>query len=823
MSPPLCGRSVRFAPPLFLLLSLGALGAQYCVPRKTFPYQHEELRLFREEGIWNYSTMLLREDQGVLLLGAREAIYALDIHNITSKKAALYWRVTEQKQKDCTYKGKLFEVDCRNYIQTLHQVNDTTMYVCGTNAFSPVCDYMSYSDGRLVLHGRQEEGKGKCPFDPFHRYSSLMVGSDLYSATFINFLGSEPVLLRSSNTAVRTEFKSSWLNEPTFISMEHVPESADSEEGDDDKVYLFFSENAMEYDFYSKLTVSRVARVCKEDMGGQRTLQRKWTSFVKARLDCSLPEPSLPPIVQDVFLLKHQNWRRSVFYAVFTPQSGSSRMSAVCAYSVVAIREVFNEGKFKTPVAVETSHVKWVMYSGELPVPRPGACISNEARKVGMRTSLDLPDKTLQFIRDRPLMDEAIRPLTGGPLLVTQGSALTRIVVDNVLALDGQVYPVMFIGTENGYVQKAVNYAGEMLVIEEVQLYEDPQPIRTLRLSSSEGYVYAGSVFGVVQMPVSNCGRQGSCSDCVLARDPYCAWDLSAASCSPVNGNSFGSAAVQSLTEGDTSRCTPPETISVVKVKLVPENNIQLPCRADSNLAQVHWFFSDGRRLHSGPKYYVYGGGLLLLNASVADAGLYTCDSVERLRGRTYNKTMAVYDLQLGHDLGETEEDDLQDETDKAANSSVGSDIPSTTVQSTIQAPELDEPLLPETHTDAERVAGLRVGVAVLSLVSLSLFAALLWKLKVGASWRCSPPGGPRDIQAKTPVVEYAHVQNHANVQNHTAAAAEVQILAPGSPCISNNNHSAVDFKGNGHPHFTSMANISCLDGLGYINDESEI
>ena len=64
-----------------------------------------------------------------------------------------------------------------------------------------------------------------------------------------------------------------------------------------------------------------------------------------------------------------------------------------------------------------------------------------------MRTSLDLPDKTLQFIRDRPLMDEAIRPLTGGPLLVTQGSALTRIVVDNVLALDGHVYPVMFIGT----------------------------------------------------------------------------------------------------------------------------------------------------------------------------------------------------------------------------------------------------------------------------------------------------------------------------------------------------------------------------------------
>lgn len=36
----------------------------------------------------------------------------------------------------------LLQVECRNYIRTLHRVNATTMYVCGTNAFSPTCDYM---------------------------------------------------------------------------------------------------------------------------------------------------------------------------------------------------------------------------------------------------------------------------------------------------------------------------------------------------------------------------------------------------------------------------------------------------------------------------------------------------------------------------------------------------------------------------------------------------------------------------------------------------------------------------------------------------------
>lgn len=45
--------------------------------------------------------------------------------------------------------------------------------------------------------------------------------------------------------------------------MAHVPEGKSSPEGDDDKIYLFFSENAVEFDSFSKVDVSRVARVCK--------------------------------------------------------------------------------------------------------------------------------------------------------------------------------------------------------------------------------------------------------------------------------------------------------------------------------------------------------------------------------------------------------------------------------------------------------------------------------------------------------------------------------------------------------------------------------
>ncbi|KAJ0032287.1 hypothetical protein NQD34_002368 [Periophthalmus magnuspinnatus] len=789
---------------LLLCLSLCSPNAQYCTPRKTVPYSND-LKLFKEGGVFNYSTMLIQEDLGMMLLGAREAIYALDMSDISVKKSAVYWRVTEEKQRECTYKGKQAEVECRNYIRILHRINDTTMYVCGTNAFSPTCDFMSFERGQLRLQGMQEEGKGKCPFDPFQRYSSLMVGNDLYSATSINFLGSEPVVLRSSNLALRTEFKSSWLSEPNFVYMDFVEESVDSPDGDDDKVYLFFSENAMEYDFYSKVAVSRVARVCKGDMGGQRTLQRKWTSFVKARLDCALPEPSLPPIVQDVFLLKHKDWRESLFYTVFTPQSGLSQVSAVCAYKVSDIRHIFTEGKFKTPVAVETSHVKWVMYTGEVPVPRPGGCINNVARKMGLNRSLDLPDKTLQFIRDRPLMDDAVRPITGEPLLVKRGALLSRIVVDRVQALDGQTYDIMFIGTENGYIQKAVNYGGEMFIIEEIQVFENHDAINILRLSSSSGQLYAGSEFSAVQMPLSNCSRYESCVDCILARDPYCAWDFSTGHCSSLSKpSSISTTVIQSLKEGDVSKCPKPDPVAATDVALTPGNNVRLSCELHSNLAQVHWQFNH-QPLHSNGKYYIYSGGLLILDTSESDTGLYICDSMEFINGRTYNRTMAVYNLQRGVDTGQATTPANKKTTDFDK-------FLSTTT------PEIGivEPLTPGNQKEYGKMSSLEVAVTLLSLLCLSLIGVILY-IWVRGHLKCLKiTQTSSQNEAKRQPPEYVPIQNRDS---------ETKLLGPvpGTPCISNNNHCTVDFKQNGVHRITSLANISSLNGLGYINDESEI
>ncbi len=54
-------------------------------------------------------------------------------------------------------------------------------------------------------------------------------------------------------------------------------------------VYFFFREPAVEYMNCGKNVYSRVARVCKRDTGGKNILVNNWATYLKARLNCSIP------------------------------------------------------------------------------------------------------------------------------------------------------------------------------------------------------------------------------------------------------------------------------------------------------------------------------------------------------------------------------------------------------------------------------------------------------------------------------------------------------------------------------------------------------
>uniref|UniRef100_A0A8C3VPH2 Semaphorin 4D n=1 Tax=Catagonus wagneri TaxID=51154 RepID=A0A8C3VPH2_9CETA len=529
---------MRMPAPIWGLLTALAVGfgtavAFAPIPRITWEHREVQLVQFHEPGISNYSALLLSEDKDTLYVGAREAVFALNAYNISKKQHEAYWKVSEDKKAKCAEKGKSKQTECLNYIRVLQPLSASALYVCGTNAFQPVCDHLNLTSFKFL--GKNEDGKGRCPFDPAQSYTSVMVDGELYSGTSYNFLGSEPIISRnSSHSPLRTEYAIPWLNEPSFVFADVIRESPEGWDGGDDRVYFFFTEVSVEYEFVFKLLIPRVARVCKGDQGGLRTLQKKWTSFLKARLICSRPDSNLVfNVLRDVFVLRSPDLKEPVFYGVFSPQLNNVGLSAVCAYNLSTAEAVFSRGKYMQSATVEQSHTKWVRYNGAVPTPRPGACITREARAANFSSSLNLPDKTLQFVKDHPLMDDSVTAIDGRPRLIKSDVNYTQIVVDRTRALDGTVHDVMFVSTDRGALHKAVSLENNVHIIEETQLFQDLEPVQTLLLSSKEGrkFVYAGSNSGVVQAPLAFCGKHGTCQDCVLARDPYCAWSPTAAAC----------------------------------------------------------------------------------------------------------------------------------------------------------------------------------------------------------------------------------------------------------------------------------------------------
>lgn len=54
--------------------------------------------------------------------------------------------------------------------------------------------------------------------------------------------------------------------EPNFIFADVIRADPNSADEDDDKVYFFFTEVSVEYEFLGKLMIPRIARVCKVRM-----------------------------------------------------------------------------------------------------------------------------------------------------------------------------------------------------------------------------------------------------------------------------------------------------------------------------------------------------------------------------------------------------------------------------------------------------------------------------------------------------------------------------------------------------------------------------
>ncbi|NXK10772.1 SEM4B protein, partial [Herpetotheres cachinnans] len=655
---------------------------------------------FEVPGVSNYTALLLSPDGGTLYLGARELLVAINTSHFQPGAPArrLLWSADEEKKKQCVFKGKDPQRDCHNYIKMLLQLNSTHLYTCGTCAFSPACAYINVqhfslerdASGKVLL----EDGKGRCPFDPEYRSTAVMVDGELYAGTVSNFQGNEPTIYRSqeSRIALKTENSLNWLQDPVFVGSAYLRESlpAGNPEGDDDKVYFFFSETGKEFDYFENTIVSRIARVCKGDQGGERVLQRRWTTFLKAQLLCSHPEDGFPfNVLQDIFVLTpgELRWRETLFYGVFTSQwnKGGLGSSAVCAFPMRSVQRAFG-GLYKE---VNRETQQWYTDTGPVPEPRPGTCITSHTRHLKINSSLQMPDRVLNFIKDHFLMDSPVR---SQPLLLQSRLRYQQIGVHRAQGLHG-TYDVLFLGTggcscglptgrvlahcvplaplstalvfaDDGRLHKAVRVNHRVHIIEEIRLFPTGQPVLQLLLDQDqagaghgraggwgEGLVYAATYTAVAQVPFANCSLYRSCGECVLARDPFCAWSRGACRKVTLHPLVHPQLWAQDIEDADTERLCqlantsqprprillpPASGAPCQRIQLLPNAVRPLPCQLLSNLASRRWLH-DGAPVNAS--YLVLPDGALILVGSPERAGTYECWSLEE----GFRKLMASY------------------------------------------------------------------------------------------------------------------------------------------------------------------------------------
>ncbi|XP_077096511.1 semaphorin-6A isoform X5 [Siphateles boraxobius] len=480
-----------------------------------------------------------------LYVAARDHIYTVDIETASSEEIffskKLTWKSRQADVDTCRMKGK-HKDECHNFIKVLLQQNNDSLFVCGTNAFNPSC--RTYKMDSLDALGDEISGMARCPYDAKHANVALFADGKLYSATVTDFLAIDAVIYRSlgdSATLRTVKHDSKWLKEPYFVQAVDYGQF----------IYFFFREIAMEYNSMGKVVFPRVARVCKNDRGGsQRVLEKQWTSFLKTRLNCSIPGDShfYFNILQAVTDVIHINGH-DVVMATFSTPYNSIPGSAVCAYDMAEIALAFT-GRFKEQKSPDST---WTPVPEEkVPRPRPGVCAGTTYGEK-FKVSNEFPDETLNFIKIHPLMDEAVPSIANRPwfLKTMVRYRLTRIAVDNA-AGPHRNHTVVFLGSERGIVLKFLakmrsGFLNDSLFLEELSVYNpekcsidgvEDKRIVSMQIDQRSHSLFVAFSSCVVKVPLSRCQRHGKCKkSCIASRDPYCGW-VSEGACTEITSDS---------------------------------------------------------------------------------------------------------------------------------------------------------------------------------------------------------------------------------------------------------------------------------------------
>ncbi|XP_035520997.1 semaphorin-7A [Morone saxatilis] len=558
----------------------------------------------------NHSVFFYDEDSEELYVGGTDFVFKLDVDD---------HHIIEQFPLKTTGHQQCQEGSCENVITVIEKFQDS-LFVCGTNGHKPQC-WKLFSSVNNQSHEIMEsyEGTGISPFIYTQNSISLTVEGDLYSAAPLDTDGSSLQFRRKAGSRTNVWMYDNWVTEPTFISASWVQRKEDA---DNEKIYIFFREKNSDHNPEADPWISRVARVCKVDEGGsKRFFQNMWTSFLKARLVCGFPEESLYfTRLQDIYVIHAEDWHDTRVYALFTSSWNST---AVCIYSIEMIEEIFENSTFKG-------------YDKDIPKPRPGTCVKN---------SRSLPLATVSMVKDYPEMTDWVQSVHYKAPFYISSNNYTKIAVDRVQAADQGLYNILLLSTESGKIHKVLEAGSEPFIISETQLSSN-SPIQAIKLDSRKKKLVVGFAEKIATVDLQRCqDYNSSCADCVLARDPYCAWTKFG--CTPtVPGG------IQNIMDGEISVCptsveeqkqvkrtkrmTPVDSLTIHSVHLgVP---FYLSCPIDSYHADYTWKHDH----QESPCQQMQSNCLHLIPAMAQENyGTYQCVSTEK----GYTKVVKMYQL----------------------------------------------------------------------------------------------------------------------------------------------------------------------------------
>ncbi|TKS82743.1 Zinc finger protein 12 [Collichthys lucidus] len=260
--------------------------------------------------------------------------------------------------------------------------------------------------------------------------------------------------------------------------------------------------------------------------------------------------------------------------------------SAVCVFRLQDMRTAF-AGRYRT---FDTQTHQW----------SPMLDKRSYLGKCGLD---NVSDSVLAEVKKSFLTSNSIKPDGLGPIVVSSEHRYSRVAVMRTRAANNKHYTVLFLLTESGFIHKVVLFDGGAQVVEEIQVFTQPQLVKSVVLSTSKGVLYVGSSEGITAVPVAR------------------AQDLEHAN-------------VEEQCQGQ------PEPGRDREISVHLNEAVKLPCLKPSNVAALSW--TSPRIKDRTEKLFIQSAdGALSFFATADTFGTYHCEAEEG----GYKEVIVSYDV----------------------------------------------------------------------------------------------------------------------------------------------------------------------------------